>query len=1119
MNFITFPVSTTNIFPIANSVSGGQLLSEWNLRSRETVGTHSEVTYDIGPSFTHSLNDFKIKAHTDSVNTLISSTELEITEGRAVVNGHFIQILAPIVIDLAQANVEAQRRNEAPLIGRLGVGLRAMYSTETTLAGAMIAEDSEDMFAGIQVVILPADDLKDPLDSPTNENGINCHLKLGTFDFINGAIQNAVDNPDKISYIDGDRIANIGKILSDNYLSKSGLNPKKLYVFSGKYPNSTQDTWCEATDSLVVWDKNPQTTYDLPTSQATFARSTDGDKVHLVLPHKQIDGMTDGQDPPRPQYFKDRILDLPVADYGENTSGVVTPAYTKNIKNLSSKLSNIYQFAKGKQVAYRDSIAGTPDLPKINPKWSVGDYVLVKEDYSILSSSESYSSPSSIYAVIPGYISNISYYGSVDDSDELPEGLEGVELEELVVNSKVVEERTAAGESLGMHRLPEFPVASQTATLVLSGSAVYQVKQTDLFNDDGTPLNSFTIQVGYNVTRDKTALISTNSNFASHYGSNPEGATVFGSNNVTFYRIDKPVTAEDPEVDTKYSWEECGISVGDTIIIVVDKTANIESGGIPGATLQLISGVDFNPITGEILNSAVNELYTVLDTIDYVSPKAVYKYYHVTQSDLFADFDTFRGEKGKDYFVAKYEYTTPNGDGTETAHYTKYYFVVSESQPNDWSGTIQLTGQIPFAEESIIGGFFNAPADSQYTDAGYVYLDDTGHLRLRDYALLRAGTLAYQLGEDIDEFGGGEGIASIQATLDEAINDRIAFPSQSQIENSSTPNVINVTINISDDDLESDDDSGIRSLYIRNIDSRFNTSVYFHFTGNATQKTIINFVDCEKIRIDSNICGQAIDNVYTQGPIINVYRCGLYYDPAVMNYIATCDRDYNTRFNNRQFTNEQDVIYTDFYPSTFTGMQDIKLWYQAYESTDPQLTVDDMTVRELDVTLETEDVDFWTPAAPNDNHYATALSSITFSSDGTILGCGLLVANCSTDNVTQDDSIILCDFTLPQGSGLIYPQGCLTRQIKVTGTFTSAHITDAGWLVYETSFTALTEKYNRYTSTLQKESEGSIAFHEKSKIIPADFGTTIAHGGIAPWESNTYNLFYGGIVSANTRYN
>lgn len=1111
MNFITFPVSTTNIFPIANSSSGGQLLSEWNIRSRETVGTHSEVTYDIGPSFTHSANDFKIQSHSDASNTLISGTELEITEGKAVVNGHFIQLLAPITIDLLQANTEAQLRNEAPLQGRLGVGLRVMYSTETTMAGSMLVEDNEDMFAGIQVVILPVDDLKDPQDEPENENNINCHLKLGTFDFVNGVIQNVIDNPEKTKYIDGDRIANMDKILSDNYLSKAGLNPKKLYVFSGKSPSSTMDTWCEATDSLIVWDRTPQTTSDLPTSQAVFTQSVDGNKVQLVLPHKQIDGMIDGQG--NPQYFKDRVLDFPVADYSANTPGAVTANYTKNIKNLASKLSNIYQFAKGKQVAYKESLSTITDLPKINPKWSVGDYVLVKEDYTVLGNSESYSSPSTIYAVIPGYISSIpSYYGAVEDSDEIPDGLEGVELAELVVSSRVVEERTVAGDSLGLHRLPKFPVASQTATLVLSGSTVYQVQQTDLFNDDGTPLNSFTIQVGYNVTREKTALISTNPNFASHYGSNPEIITVFGTTYITFNRIDKPTTPSDSDSDPKYSWEECGVSVGDTIIVVIDKTANIESGGIPGATLQLISGVDFNPITGEILNSAVNELYTVLDTIDYVSPKAVYKYYHVTQADLFADFDTFRGEKGKDYFVAKYEYTTPNADNTETAHYIKYYFVVSDAQPNDWSGTIQLTGQIPFAEEEVIGGFLNSPADSQHTDAGYIYLDDSGHLRLRDYALLRAGTLAYQLGEDIDEFGGGEALASIQATLDEAINDRIAFPSQSQIENSSTPNVINITINISDDSSDSDDDTGVRSLYIRNIDSRFNTSIYFHFTGNATKKTIINFVDCEKIRIDSNICGQAISNVYTEGPIINVYRCGLYYDPAIMNYIATCDRDYNTEFYTRQFTNEQDVIYTDYYPSWFTGMKDITFWYQAYEDTDPQLTVDGMTVRELDVALESEDVDFWTPAAPNDNHYATALSSITFSGDGTILGCGLLVANCSTDNITQDDTIILGQFTLPQGSGLIYPQGCLTRQLKVTGTFTSAHVTDSGWLVYETSFTALTEKYNRYTSTMQKEAEGTIVFHEKSKLISANFGATIENGGIAPWEANTYNLFYGGIV-------
>ena len=37
MDFVKFPVDSTIIFPLANSSIGGQLLTEWNQKSRETV--------------------------------------------------------------------------------------------------------------------------------------------------------------------------------------------------------------------------------------------------------------------------------------------------------------------------------------------------------------------------------------------------------------------------------------------------------------------------------------------------------------------------------------------------------------------------------------------------------------------------------------------------------------------------------------------------------------------------------------------------------------------------------------------------------------------------------------------------------------------------------------------------------------------------------------------------------------------------------------------------------------------------------------------------------------------------------------------------------------------------
>lgn len=1099
MNFITFPVNSTNIFPIANSVSGGQLLSEWNLRSREMVGTHSTVKFDIGPSYVHSKDDFSIGVQSDNVGTAISSTVLQISEGKGLVNGHFIQSLVPVTIDIAEANMQRQNDNQDPLKGRLGVGLRAMYSTEATLAGSLEAENIEDsMYAGIQVVILPLSDIKTPEDvrESSNQYQVNCHLLLGFFDYINGQITNVNNNDEKIRYIDGDRISNIDDLISSTYISRAGLNSKKLYILSGKSPTPEQrNTWCEAVDSLMVWDKTNYNdnnyTYTPPSLEAKFVTVADDEHVKLVMPHKQVDGMVDTD--LRPIYFPDKVLDLPIASYDGNTPGTVSPTYTKNIKLIASKLADVYHLAKGKQVAYKESIASEEDLPRINPAWDIGDYILVREDYSIYSNADSASSPSTFYAVIPGYISGISYFGAVEDSDEVPRGLAGVELESIVINSIPVEETVVPGEALSKDYLPHIPISSQIVTIILAGSFVYEVKNTDLIDTDAEDgeTENFTISTNYSVDHERTKLVSTNAAFQNTYGSSTDENIVWGATSVTLKR---------PNDKT---WEQCGVQVGDSIIVIFDSTASMENPGVPSATMQLISGSDFNPITGTIYNEGV------LKALTYASPKALYKYFKVTQADLFADISSFRGEKNKDYFVARYDYTTDNMDGTTTSHYTNYYFMVSDSMPNAWSGPLLLTGQMSFAQESAIGGFFNVPTTSEYTDAGYVYLDDSGHLRVRDYSLLRAGTLAYQLGEDIEEFGNGESLSTIQETLDEAINDRVAFPTQAQMKNSDTPNVINITINLTDETKENDEDSGIRNIYIRNIDSRFNTSVYFHFTGNATKNTIINFVDCEKIRIDSNICGTSITNTYVSGPIINVYRCGLYYDPAVMNYIASCDRTYGDSFSTYDY--EEGVFYSDYYPSWFTGMKDIKLWYQAYTDTDPNLTVDDMTVNELDVAMESQDVDFWTPEAPNDNHYSVALSSLSFGGDGTIIKCGLLVADNATTNVSTADSIILCDFELPQGAGLLYPQCCLTRQLKITGTFTAAYYSDQLWRVAETSFTAITEKYDRYNS--EKSATGSIAFHSKVSLIQASLGANAeAAGTIAPWASDTYNVFYGGII-------
>ena len=357
-------------------------------------------------------------------------------------------------------------------------------------------------------------------------------------------------------------------------------------------------------------------------------------------------------------------------------------------------------------------------------------------------------------------------------------------------------------------------------------------------------------------------------------------------------------------------------------------------------------------------------------------------------------------------------------------------------------------------------------------DYGYVYRDDSGRLRLVDYSLLRSGVLAYQLGEDVTLPAGVTAVES-QSYITEYINQRVAFPNATQLA-SDSPNCIHIYLSVYDE-------GEATTITFADIDSRFNTSVCLHIQGDATSSTVINIYDCAKIKIANDIEGS---------PVINVYRCGLFYDPFIFNYIRSCARDTSA-------------------DSTFTGMEDITLWYEKFDATDAELVVNDMTVRELNAPVIPDEISYWNVAgsAANDNHYMTALSSITFAGNGDIIECGMLVANDSTDNVDPGEKIVVADFDLPQGSGLTYPKACMTRQLKITGTFTSAYYSEGIWYVTDTSFSALTQQYDQYE--VSETISGNIAFHSKTSLIDAGLSQT----SIPVWDTDTFHMFNGGIIS------
>lgn len=383
MDLIKFSVATTNVFPMANSSHGGQLTTEWNLRSRESVGTHSSVKYIIGPSYTHSMEDFEvILLHDDSTES--TSTVLQISEGRAVVNGHYIESLVPISLDMGEINTYLRKQNLKPLKGKLSIGLRVMYSTEYTMAGSISAENDEDMYEGIHIVILPVDDFKLPEDVPYNQEKVTAHLKLADVTFSNGSFSTLKQNKSKVCVLDMDKIGDINKTLDNYYVTKYGLNPGNLYVMSGKGMkdgNGVESWWCNATDSLMRWTSRLESATNNPdvyTNYPSFdivpanydeeiwnseSRRLEQDDVVLRVPHKQVDGYVDSGG--SPLYYKDVMIPLPNANFDYKSPGIVTTKMLNRLHSINDKIDTYYRLPAGKMRQYIPVLSDRADLPPI----------------------------------------------------------------------------------------------------------------------------------------------------------------------------------------------------------------------------------------------------------------------------------------------------------------------------------------------------------------------------------------------------------------------------------------------------------------------------------------------------------------------------------------------------------------------------------------------------------------------------------------------------------------------------------------------------------------------------------------------------------------------------------
>lgn len=952
--FETFSVDTTNIFPIANSTKGGQLVTEFNLKSREGVSYYESVKYNAGPSYVHAEEDFKVSLQNtlegffpDSKN--ISTSTLQISPGRGVIDGHYVENLAEMIINLADVNAKLQAEGEKGLGGNLAVGLRVMYNTERTMAGAIEDEDKNGFYKGIQVVIVPEEEValpttkKDGVDYGLLENKdkVNMHLLLATFTYMNGNISNVVNNyPEKCRMLPASRIGKIDSIISDEYIKRTNLDEAKIYAFAGKGTNSTinengeyeggeetgLDTWCDVTNALVEWTPKVEFTDIKPQSgsSADFIADSSTSEVYLYLPHKQVEGAkyTLHDKNGNPVYFKPTKLPLPAASYVNETPGIVNRSYTRSIKDKLKSLEavNLMHMTNGKLLAYIDVLNSIEELPPINTNWNPGDYILVGKDYSMIedAADPNQSAPSTMYVILPGRVTAISEKGT--------KGANG-----------------------------------------------------------------------------------------------------------------------NPPSEDKYS----GVEIAKAFL-------------------------EYDNTSGEE---------------ERQNPENWNDYWALTDED---GKYVYNGRKNADYFALHYTKITHTFDeeGNETGEPTieesDYYYEITETDNSlSYSGPILITPQIPFATEQMVGGFLNVPANT--LDAGYVYLDDTGHLRLLDYALLRSGTLAYQLGEDMST-PAGLSIEGIQQFLDEYVNQRIAFPNANQIQNAENPNIIDITINITNPD----DDSENRVINIYDIDSRFNTAIRVNICGNADSSVTVNISDCARVIVNNTIEGT---------PTINLYRSKLYYDAVILN--------------------------------TLNVISDMELWYEKFSSSDkgadvePDITVEGMTVRIVKNPgiFNSDDgnitsAEFWSNENSNDFHFKVALQSITFTSSGYVSGVTVLVGSDTTDNVVTTGKFVLHDkdFVIPQG-GLRYPEKRFLCPVKVTGSFIRCYkSTDAdsnpAYCIQNTSFSLKSQYYVPQDSLVSNDTgieygvhSGEIAFLVDSYLVKS-----AELEDIDVWSKGEYHVFSGKLI-------
>ena len=1117
MDFVKFSSATCKVFPIANSKSGGQLVNEYNLRARESVGTDPRITYTSYPSYTHDANDFVISAGQNQNSIAISA-------GQCILNGHYFESEAPIEIDLLGRG----------LSGKLKIGLRAYYSTDTTLSGSMVAEDSNYMLAGIRVVILPENEFVLPIDSPDDESAVTAHLLLGSFTYNDRVLVDTIaQNEDKTATMSADRISGLGEALDGKYITANAIYPSGIFTMEGRGSTDgsivSRPTWSNSTNSLMLWDNSTEVTTTKPTLQsAQFNTYPSGDNTYTILqiPHKQIEGYfeavsANGSTTYRRLYFPTKNLSLPLADFDRGTAGTVDRNYTNKIKNLAKKFDTIYLLPNGKQRAFIEEISSLEDRPKqlppINGNWNYGDYVLVRNDLSLDWATDGDSTISTMYVVLGPYVSKIEYAGEVYQT--------GTEADYKTALNALI-----TGTGSGQLGLTGTNINSaginESSSLVNSSADFAGMYYT----------NSIAYLRGKKVSN-KYKIHTPNVLGAYAYSDVSEFSkiTIIGSlanDNIDLPRRTVRLNASgDGYITNNTSLDIIGGNTY-TLRVTVDGTTNTYTETLPsdyaGSSISFDSGaivvsggdtIQFSFSDNSLWNKSV-EVQMNFGNTSTISERDLKYVYLVQLSGSTDTFDVYiytgDANVGINGYVKRCSAMQCSGLSTSESDYeannTKITQAIENYIANDYATKVPLTDEtgayvyrlstkangtvhdymtltytlqsnnteaikymtqvftIPYSggisgtagySSPIVltGDVFLATPDAiggfYNIDATNSAYTDSGYVYVDAEGHLRL--LDYELLRSAE-------LAYILSS-DKAFGEGLTYEEiQYQLDEEVNNRVAfpmqyteNTELNqfVINIVLTLPASEGAQTITINNIDQRYGTAVILTIKGEADDNTTINIVNCNKIKINPNISGT---------PIINVINSGICYDATVFNSV--------------------------------TGFQNISLWYERYSESDPNLVVNGMTVTDLDVASFVLGQDTNITAYLNqenletvqyeltfgDYNFSYGLRSITIASDGSVAGVGIYVKNQSStqstisiDSSSTDTSrLYLAKFRLPQSINLQYPISRIGANIRIDGSFISGYqTTDNNKYILATStFSAMVNQFDITDTTSYEESSG-----------------------------------------------